>query len=148
MEVVVGRGLDHILFGISEAELISRLGSPDKVEIPDFFEEEAEEGERHLRYNGLRCCFWFRSDRLHWIRCANPELEIFGRRLLGERTDVVLPFLSSRLSDTLEYEDYGSFESHTFEDSWLELQFEYDVLHEVCFGHLWAADDEPVWPVA
>lgn len=37
---------------------------------------------------------------------------------------------------------------YTYRDSWLELQFEYGRLCEICIGHLFDVNDEPVWPTA
>ena len=139
MEIVVGRGLDDLLFGESEAEVVTRLGTPDKVHL-------ADDGDRRLRYDRLRCGFWFRDDRLHWVRCANPDLMLFGEKLRGRPTAEVLSFLSRHLDEAPETEDYGDWESHSFPTSWLELQFEYDALSEVCAGHLFDDDDRPVWP--
>ncbi len=140
MELIVGRGIDDILFGMREAEIIEAIGPPDKV-----YEEE---GDRRLRFNKRRCSFWFREERLHWIRCASPELTLFGERLHGRPTEEVMSFLCSKLADPPDLDDYDDWESHTFPESVLELQFEYDTLSEVCFGQLWGGDDEPIWPVA
>ncbi len=146
METQVGRGLGSILFGSSESDLVAVLADPDKIYTAD---EDDEDGEdRRLVYNKLRCSFWFRDDRLHWIRCAHPDLVVGGRKLYGQCSLEVISYLESLYPGNVDSEDYNEWESHTFEDSWLELQFEYDALKEVCFGHLYGEDDEPIWPVA
>ena len=140
MELVIGRGLDNILFGMRETDVVAVLGSPDKG-----YEED---GERRLCFNQLRCSFWFSDDRLHWIRCANSKLTLFGKHLYNRPSEEAIVFLSSKLKESPELEDYGEWESHIFPQHWLELQFDYDTLSKVCFGHLFGEDDEPVWPIS
>jgi hypothetical protein len=145
LNLSIGRGIGTILFGSSESELAQALGAPDKTYTADT-DEDGE--DRRCVYNRLRSSFWIRNDRLHWIRCAHPDLVIFGRKLHGQSSRVVLQHLKEFLPEKIDFEDYHEWESHTFEDSWLELQFTYDALDEVCFGHLFGEDDEPIWPVA
>ncbi len=141
MEAIIGRGLDSIVFGWSPARLQDELGSADK-------EYESDDGDHRACYYKMRCTFWFRGDRLHWISCRNPGLLLFGWRLHDQSSQVVLPFLQERLGEASEVDDYGDWESHAFPNSCLELQFECDGLSAVCFGHLFSEDDEPIWPSA
>ncbi len=140
MDIVIGRGIDDILFGCSESVILSKLGPCDKTYLSD-------DGDHRLCYHDMRCAFWFRDDRLHWIRCAHSDLTIFGEKLHGQSKDDVMNFLMQHIREEPEAEDFGEWESHTFWDNWLELQFDYNALKEVCIGHLYGEDDEPVWPV-
>ncbi len=115
MKLIVGKGMDRLLFGCTEDFVVSELGRPDKV----YF---ADDGDRRLAYDCMRCCFWFRNDRLHWIICAHPDLRIFGRSLHGLTTTKVIGFLREHLDDTIDFDDYDEMESHTFEENWVELQ--------------------------
>ncbi len=145
LEARVGRGIGTVLFGWSEAEVQALLGPADKARTVEVVDNKEE---RRLVYHRLRCSFWFQEDRLHWICCANPDLVLFGSKLVGREKEEVLHLCGQHVSDTLDSEDYLEWESHTLEESWLELQFYYGTLREVCFGHLYGDDDEPVWPVA
>ena len=139
MEAKIGRGLDDILFGWSPAQLRDKLGPADK-------EYSTEDGEFRVCYYDLRCAFWFDENRLHWIRCRHSDLLLFGKRLHGQPTQIVLPFLQEQLGETPEADDFGEWEIHMFSSSWLELQFEYGWLAEVCLGYLFSDDDKPIWP--
>lgn len=140
MKATVGRGLDDILFRWSPTRLREELGPADK-------EYHSDDGDHRVCYYEMRCAFWFREGRLHWVRCRHSDLLLFGRQLHGQPPHIVLPFLQEQLGEAPEVEDYGEWESHTFPDSWLELQFEYGWLSEVCLGHFFSDNDEPIWPV-
>lgn len=140
MELRIGQGLGEMVFGMREKDLANVLGKPDKA-----YDEETH---RELQYNRLRCTAWLDPDddhRLNWIVCDHPDVEIFGARLMGKPKDEVLDHLAKHLDEDVEFEDHGSFESHLFEESWLELQFEYGVLFSVRFGSLFDDNDDPIW---
>ena len=142
MEATVGIGLDGVLFGCSPEDLIKKYGAPDK----DYL---SEDGDRRLCYHEIKSAFWFRENKLHWIRCAHPNLVWFGEKLFGRNKEEALSFLQVHLNESPEGDDYGEWESHSFSNSEVELQFDYNALKEVCFGHLFSENDgEPVWPVA
>ena len=67
---------------------------------------------------------------------------------MGLPQEQVLAFLQTKIVDKLEVEDYGSFESYTFSDNWLELQFRYGRLDEINLGVKFGHDDKPLWPNA
>jgi hypothetical protein len=141
MEVLIGTGLGDVRFGMREPRVIELLGEPDKT-----YELE---GNRRAQYFALRTELWFQhaeDGRLSWIACSHPNAEVFGERLIGKPTSEVLHFVADRIDDNIEFDDYGPFESYTFTDSWLELQFHFGVLESVNYGQLFGPDGAPVWP--
>lgn len=140
MDATIGKGLGKILFGMREPDLIEALGPADKAYDDDM--------GRYLQYDALRCTLWLdpeQDGRLHWIVCSHPDLTLLGQRLMGRPRDEVLEHVAAQLPESIALEDHGMFESHTFEDSWVELEFAYGVLREVSFGHLFDEADEPIW---
>ena len=140
MELRIGHGLGEMIFGMRENDLANVLGKPDKA-----YDEETH---RELQYHRLRCTAWCDPDedgRLNWIVCDNPDVELFGAKLMGKPRQDVLDHIAGHLNEDVEFEDHGSFESVLYESSWLELQFEYGVLDGVRFGSLFDDDDEPIW---
>ena len=129
MDIILGYGFDDIRFGMLESEIITKLGLPDKKYESSY--------DLHLEYFSLRCDLWLlkKDSKLHWIRTSNSGMRIFGELMLNQKKDKLISFLSSKLDDELEINDYGEFESYTFKKTWLELQFQFDILIEIGFGH-------------
>ena len=142
MEIIPGKGLDNTLFGFDRVTLESIHGPPDKL----------DSDESHLpllQYNELRSTFWLdEAGRLHWIQCQHPDVHIFGNPVIGQLGDRVISFISSKLEEKPEFEDYGSMESYHYNSAELELQVEYGTIVRVCFGHLWNDNDTPIYPDA
>ncbi|MBW4490302.1 MAG: hypothetical protein KME12_21185 [Trichocoleus desertorum ATA4-8-CV12] len=142
MEIRLGEGIGKLLFGITENEISHILGLPDKSYPDDY-------GDRFIQYFDARLILKLESEwnyRLGWIEVNNPQATLFGQQLLGSRKREVVDFVSQRVNTELEIEDFGSFESYTFTEVWLELQFELDRLRCINFGVLFDENDEPLYP--
>jgi hypothetical protein len=138
MEVKLGIGLDGISFGVSQPSLIDMIGQPDKVDV-DHDELPL------LKYNELMCTFWMdESNRLHWIQSANPLLTLQNMKVIGMEVLDIVAKLALVLGYSHEFEDYGATESYSFSEHELEIQSEYGIVTDVCFGHYWK-DDEPLY---
>ncbi|MBU3003373.1 hypothetical protein [Paraglaciecola arctica] len=138
MEVKLGLGLDGISFGISQDSLKDMIGEPDKIDV-DHDELPL------LQYNSLMCTFWMdKSDRLHWIQSANPLLTLQNTKVIGMEVLDIVAKLALVLGYSHEFEDYGATESYSFSEHELEIQSEYGIVTDVCFGHYWK-DDEPLY---
>lgn len=142
MEVIPGIGTDKIRFGITESEAIDVLGSPDKTYITD-------EGCKRLQFNLLRIELSFEPEnenRLGWIEVHNPELLLGGRKLIGTQQQEVLNFVSELLNESPEIEDYGSFLSVSYDEHWVELQFQFGCLDCINVGVSYDESENPKWP--
>lgn len=142
MLIELGIGINQIHFGIDEKTLRQSLGNPDKID------RDADENPL-LIYNNHRCTYWMdEDDRLHWIQTENPNAILLGQPIIGRSAQVVFDELSEAGIGPFELEDYGSMESHSAQDSELEIQVEYGAVSRVGFGHLWSENDEPIYPSA
>ena len=142
MEITLGYGIDSILFGLTEPQIVSSLGKPDKA----FFTDEEN---KRLQFNELKLelCFETENDyRLGWIEVHNKNVTIFGHQLIGKAMPEVVSILRAELDTEPTIDDYGSFVSVTFEKEWLELQFSFNKLTNINFGVLYGENDEPEWP--
>jgi len=142
VEIIPGIGTDKVHFGITEAEAVSILGSPDKT-------YKTDEGCRRLQFNLLRIELSFEPEneyRLGWIEVHDPKLLLGGRKILGATQKEVLEFVTELLGEQPEIEDYGSFLSASYDEHWVELQFQFGSLCCVNFGVLYDDLDSPKWP--
>jgi hypothetical protein len=140
LNIILGRGIDQIGFGISRATLESKLGSADKVDTD-------ETGNPLLIYNQLQCTFWLNEDNeLHWIQCSNRSARLWGEIVNGQPFATQIECLESFAGECPSIDDYGSMESYGFAANELELQVEYGIVTSICFGNFWNSDDTAIYP--
>ena len=142
MDIILGYGLDDINFGMFQQEVITRLGIPDKEYQSSF--------DYCFQYFSLRLelCFESEENRLHQIECYHPKTRIFDKLVINRNKDELIPYLSSKLEDELEIDDYQSFEVYTFTNNSLQLDFQYNLLTQISFGNFWENEDSPIWHTA
>ena len=142
MEVLPGKGISVISFGVTEKEAINFLGSPDKVYTTD-------SGCKRLQFNKLQIELSFEPDNnslLGWLEVHDSNAILFGKNIIGKEQNEVLNFVTDKLKEKPEIEDYGSFISATYETEWLELQFEFGALKSINLGVKYNDNDTPQWP--
>jgi len=142
VKLTLGQGLDIVQFGATEQQVIALLGEPDKIYFTDA-------DCKRVQYNVLQLEFSFEPEnenRFGWVEVYNSNATLFGKQLIGTSENDVIEFLTSQLDTKPTYEDYGSFVSYTYDNEWLELQFEFGRLRNINFGVLYSDKDAPVWP--
>lgn len=141
MRITLGYGFDNIYFGMRQEDVINFLGQPDKQYETDY--------DFHFTYFSLRCDLWFLKEdsRLHWIHCSNPKMKLFDKLIYNNQKDGLISFINSKIDDKLEIDDFGDWESYSYGYHWLTLNFEFDILTNIQFGHFWDEDDNPIWTI-
>jgi hypothetical protein len=131
-------GVDQLLFGMKQNDVIALYGSPDKQ-----FEDD-DHNIIFLYYEQqLRITFYEDEEmKLGYVITSNPEATLLGIKIMGrEVADVKgeLPFKS------WEQEDFDSTENHFNESNWLVLQSEYGKIIRVEIGAIINDKDEFEW---
>jgi hypothetical protein len=140
LNIILGKGIEQIRFGISRALLEKKLGTADKVDTD-------ESGNPLLIYNRLQCTFWLNEDNeLHWIQCSNSSARLWGEIVIGQPFAAQTEFLESFSGECPSIDDYGSMESYSFGANELELQVEYGIVTSICFGNFWNDDETAIFP--
>ncbi|WP_428241542.1 hypothetical protein [Gynuella sp.] len=142
MNIKLGEGVGPVQFGVTKAKTIELLGAPDKV-------YETDSDCERLQFNDIMLELSFEPENenlLGWIEVHNSNAELFGLKLLGKTKEDVLMLLAGHLNYAPETEDYGSMESLSYDNHWLELQFEFNRLKCINFGVLYDESDAPIWP--
>jgi hypothetical protein len=101
MEVRPGKGVDQLLFGLTEPELVRKLGPPDK-------RYRTDSKALRLQYFGLQIELSVEpdnGDRFGWVEVHSPDTTLFGHRLVGEPMKTVVPLVSKTLAEEPEHED-------------------------------------------
>lgn len=142
MKIVLGSGVDNILLGRTEHQIIQQLGEPDKIWLTDF-------GDRELMYFERQLILKIESEnnnRLGWIEVRNRSATLWGYRLWEIPKEELLARFVSKLGEKYEFEDYGSLECYSFNKNWVELQYELNQLACCNFGVLYGEADQALWP--
>lgn len=122
-------GIDSLLFGMKQKDVVERYGQPTK-------QFEDEEGNVIYLYfdQRLRLTFYEEEEfRLGYIITSNPEVELLDKKLIGSEVEVLkkeLPFKS------WEVERFDATENHFNESNWLILQSEFGTVIRVEIGAL------------
>ncbi|MBF6023002.1 hypothetical protein [Lysobacter niastensis] len=143
MEILPGIGVGELNFGMTKSQVFERLGFPDKSYLT---ESEA----REVQYFALRLALTFEpnnDDRLGWIEVHDKQSTVFGVSPWGMPQPQVLDLFTKSLGERPEKEDYRSFESFTYPESWVELQFEFGSLSCINIGVRYDDSESPMWPV-
>lgn len=143
MQLKPGIGIDEIIFGLKEADIIKLLGKPDKT-----FTDE-EDDDLIYQYNKLRLCLTFlkeEGNKLRYIRCANQALTFNGKPLLDQPIKYVLDEVL-RGDREWETEQYEFFDTYFNEESWIVLNVAYEVVSDIEIGVPYEDDGETYkWP--
>lgn len=143
MNIEFTRGVDDLLLGMNEHEVMALKGSPDKVVISDDSEN------RNLCYYGPRLVLKIEpanGHRLGWISVRNRNSRLRGLDPWSMERQALLQHLTSELVESCEFDDYGEMEPFFFPDSWVELQYDLGELTAINSGVPYDLDDEPRWP--
>ena len=109
-------GIDQLLFGMKQKDVIGLYGTPDK-------QFEDDDSNIIFLYNQAKFRLTFYEDedfRLGYIITSNPTVTLLDKNVIGSNVTALkqeLPF------KTWEQEDFDSTENHVNESNWLILHF-------------------------
>ena len=131
-------GVDQLLFGMKQKDVIAIYGEPNK----QFKDDDLN---IIFLYNSQQLRITFYEDesmRLGYIITSYPEATVLGKKIMGRDVAEVkneLPFKS------WEQEDFDSTENHFNESNWLVLQSEYGKIIRIEIGAIINDKDEFEW---
>lgn len=131
-------GVDRLLFGMKQKDVIAIYGEPDKQ-----FKDDDQNIIFLYNSQQLRITFYEdESMKLGYIITSHPEVTLLGKKIMGREVAEVkneLPFKS------WEQEDFDSTENHFNESNWLVLQSEYGKIIRIEIGAIINDKDEFEW---
>lgn len=131
-------GVDQLLFGMKQKDVIAIYGEPDKQ-----FKDDDQNIIFLYNSQQLRITFYEdESMRLGYIITSYPEVTLLGKKIMGREVAEVkneIPFKS------WEQEDFDSTENHFNESNWLVLQSEYGKIIRIEIGAIINDKDEFEW---
>jgi hypothetical protein len=138
MKVNPKNGIDQLLFGMLQNDVIAIYGAPDKQ-----FEDEDQ--NVIFLYNKPQLRLTFYQDeamKLGYMITSNPEVTLLDKKIMNADVEAIkneLPFKA------WEKEDFDSTENHFNESNWLVLQSEFGKIIRVEIGAIINDKDEFVW---
>lgn len=131
-------GIDQLLFGMKQKDVIALYGSPDKQ-----FEDDDKNVIFLYNQNKFRLTFYEDEDfKLGYIISSNPNLTLLEHSIIGKNIKEILAILPFK---SWEEESFDSTENHFNESNWLTLQSEFDVIIRVEIGAIINDNDEFDW---
>lgn len=138
MKINPKNGVDKLLFGMKQKDVIAIYGNPDK-------QFEDDDSNVIFLYNHHKFRLTFYEDeafKLGYIITSNEEATLLDKKIMGRNVIEVkneLPF------KTWEQEDFDSTENHFNESNWLILQSEYNNIIRIEIGAIINDNDELDW---
>ncbi len=138
MKINTKNGIDKLIFGMKQKDVLSIYGMPDK-------EFEDEESNKIFIYNDLKLHLNFYAEedfKLGYIISSNKELLLENKKIIGQKFETIKKDLPS--FKTWEKEDFDLAENYFNEDNWLIVVSEFDQIVKVELGCI-IKNDEFDW---
>lgn len=136
MDIIIGKGLDSLHFGLSKDRVAEMFGAADKS-------YEHEHGDLCHEYHSRQISIDFDPEEeygISWISVKNKDARLQDQYLWSKSKQDIIALLEEMLEEVHVFEDYGSLESVNFEDHSLELQFTLGRLSAINIGFLFDAE--------
>jgi hypothetical protein len=141
MKINLKSGIDKLLFGMKQNDVIAIYGNPNKN-----YKDEDE--NIILCYNSLKMRLTFYKDedfRLGYIVASDINLELNGIKLIGRLfKEVQYDVLKLGISKFTQ-ESFDTFENYFNEENWFILQTEYNEVVKFELGAIINNKDEFDW---
>ncbi|MUV03057.1 hypothetical protein GN157_04980 [Flavobacterium rakeshii] len=141
MKVNLKTGVDKLLFGMKQQDVKAIYGEPDR---------EYKDDEENIIYvynkEKFRLTFYSDEDlRLGYIISANPELELFSNKIIGQKWGDVAAVLKENKITSFEKEPFDITDNYFNEDNWVIFQVEFDEVDTLELGAVFNSKDEFDW---
>lgn len=138
MKIQLKSGVDKLLFGMKEKDVTAIYGEPDRN-----YKDEDKNIIYLYNTQKLRLTFYADEDfRLGYIIASHPELELFGKQVIGMSWGEVEKASSVK---KFEKETIDTVENYFNEDNWVLFQVEFGEVIKVEVGAIINSKDEFDW---
>lgn len=141
MKVNLKSGIDKLLFGMKQNDVIGIYGQPDK-------QYKDEDDNVIFAYNSQKMRLTFYQEeafRLGYIVASHQDLEVLGNQVIGKDINEVKKELAEKGLTKFTQEAFDTFENYFNEDHWLILQTEFDEVVKIEVGAIINSKDEFDW---
>lgn len=130
MEIKLKYGIDNLLFGMKEQDVIKILGKPDST-----YKDEDENVVFMYNSRKLRLTFYKEEDfRLGYMTTSNPVVKLFNTTLIGKNWSELYPVLEKNKIKPFETDTVEGMVSYFNESNWLFFHLDYDEIVKIELG--------------
>ena len=141
MKISPKSGIDKLLFGMKQNDVIALYGKPNR-------NYKDEDDNMIFAYNALKMRLTFYQDeefKLGYIVASSSDLELFGNKVIGKNISEAKKDLATKGITKFTLEDFDTFENYFNEDNWFILQTEFDEVVKFEIGAIINSKDEFDW---
>ncbi|MES2811352.1 MAG: hypothetical protein V4670_02675 [Bacteroidota bacterium] len=115
-------GIDQLVFGMKQNDVVAFYGKPSKQ-----FKDEDDNVIYLYNEKKLRLTFYEDEElRLGYIISSNPELNLFDEKIIDQPISKVEVLLKAKNIKALEIESFDSVDNYFNESNWMIFQVEYN----------------------
>ena len=141
MKINLKNGIDKVLFGMKQKDVVALYGKPTK-------EYKDEDGHQILVYNNLKMRLTFYHDeefKLGYIVASSPALDLLGIKIMGQKIEDVKKQLEAKKITKFTQEEFDTFENYFNDENWIIFQTEFDDIVKFEIGAIINDKDEFEW---
>lgn len=141
MKINPKNGIDKLIFGMKQNDVIAIYGKPNK-------NYKDEDDNVIFVYNDLkiRLTFYIEEDlKLGYLVASSANLELFGNKIINRKIADVKKDLAQKGIIKFTQEEFDTFENYFNEENWMILQTEYDEVVKFEIGAIINDKDEFDW---
>ena len=141
MKINLKNGIDKLIFGMKQNDVISIYGKPDR-------NYKDEDDNVIFAYNKLKIRLTFYTEeelRLGYLVASSADLELFGKKIINRKIADVKKDLVQNEIIKFTQEEFDTFENYFNEDNWIILQTEFEEIVKFEIGAIINSKDEFDW---
>lgn len=140
MKINLKNGIDKLLFGMLQKDVIAIYGKPTKT-----YKDEEENVIFLYNEQKIRLTFYVEENlKLGYIVSSNENLTVFDQKIIGKTIDTIKKELAPKGLKTWEEESFDTYENYFNEDFWMIVQTEFGFAVKVELGAI-IKNDEFEW---
>lgn len=138
MEIKLKYGIDNLLFGMKEQDVIKILGKPDSS-----YKDEDENVVFMYNSRKLRLIFYKEEDfRLGYMTTSNSAVKLFNSFLIGKDWSEVYPILEKNKIKPFEMDVNEGLVSYFNETNWLIFHVDYNEIVKIELGAVFKENED------
>lgn len=141
MKINPKNGIDKLIFGMKQNDVIAVYGKPDK-------NYKDEDNNVIFVYNEFKIRLTFYEEeelKLGYLVASSPSLELFGNKIINRKIADVKKDLAQKGVTKFTQEEFDTFENYFNEENWIILQTEFDEVVKFEIGAIINDKDEFDW---
>ena len=141
MDINLKFGIEKLIFGMNQKEVIKIVGKPDKI-----YNDEEENIIYIYNKDKLAVTFYeAEALKLGYIVTTNPNLKLFGEKIIGRNFELIKAELFNKGISKFTIEIFDNFENYFFESDWITFQVEFNEIIKFEIGAIINENDEFDW---